>query len=68
MTPETTQPTAFEAFLAKKKIDTAAFQRAEPGAYALQATEFEQLGPVSYDQRRKFYFNDWRLRYPPQAG
>ncbi len=68
MTTETTQPTAFEAFLTKKKINAAAFQRAEPGAYALQAAEFEQLGPVSYDQRRKFYFNDWRLRYPPQAG
>lgn len=58
----------FIAFLTKKKISAEDLQRADPERFVAQAAEFAQMGPKSYDQRRKFAFNDWRLRYPLSAG
>jgi 5-bromo-4-chloroindolyl phosphate hydrolysis protein len=55
---------AFEAFMAKKKIDIATFRADQPTEAARQAYLFVEMGPKSYDQRQKFFFNEWRLHYP----
>lgn len=60
-------PGEFEPFLAKKRIDFRAFAQALPEEYARLAETFMQMGPVSFDQRLKFRFNDWRLRFPAAA-
>ncbi|MCE3006997.1 MAG: hypothetical protein LW884_01435 [Bacteroidetes bacterium] len=52
------------AFFQKKKIDTAALATAEPQLWAHICQEYALLGAAAYEQRKKFYLNDWRLRYP----
>ena len=57
-------PPLFSAFLQRKKIAADAFAQAQPDGYAKAEAEYAVLGPVAFDQRKKFYINDWRLMFP----
>ena len=54
----------FTAFLQRKKIAADAFAQAQPDAFAKAEAEYAVLGAVAFDQRKKFYINDWRLMFP----
>ncbi len=56
------------AFFHKKKIDYQRLAAQEPTKWAEISSHFQLLGPVSFDQQYKFFFNDWRLRYPLPAA
>ncbi|MBX3101579.1 MAG: hypothetical protein KF690_03630 [Bacteroidetes bacterium] len=62
-----TPPADFAAFLSQKKIDGQAFAARASQEYSRAAREYAVLGPVAFDQRKKFYLNDWRLRFPAPA-
>jgi hypothetical protein len=55
---------AFIAFLTKKKINSQAFQTSEPKIWHDLAEQFLILGVNGFDQRKKFFINNWRIRYP----
>jgi hypothetical protein len=55
---------AFVAYLLKKKINPQTFQTSEPQIWQKLAEEFSVLGINSFDQRKKFFINNWRIRYP----
>jgi hypothetical protein len=53
----------FEEFSAKKKIDLALFQQAEPDLYSEFKSEYDQMGEKSFDHSKKFLFNKIRRAY-----
>ena len=59
-------PLTFEQFFEKKKIDLAAYRQAEPQAVQQLEEAYAVMGETSFDQRKKFLFNDLRLAYPLQ--
>src|ERR1700748_2626338 len=54
----------FEDFFRKKKIDLAAFGKAEPVLFSEFKTHYEQMGEKSFDHTKKYWFNKLRLRFP----
>jgi hypothetical protein len=54
---------SFEEFSAKKKIDLALFQQAEPDLYSEFKSEYDQMGEKSFDHSKKFLFNKIRRAY-----
>ena len=53
----------FEEFFRKKKIDLAAFGKAEPALFSEFRTHYEQMGEKSFDHTKKYWFNKLRLIY-----
>lgn len=53
----------FEEFIAKKKIDLARFQTAEPGLFSEFQSHYSQMGEKSFDHSKKFLFNKLRRTY-----
>ncbi len=53
----------FEEFFAKKKIDLTKFQEAEPTLFEKLKSDYDQMGPKSFDHSKKFVFNIWRRRF-----
>lgn len=53
----------FEEFIAKKKIDLALFENAEPGLFAEFQSHYSQMGAKSFDHNKKFLFNKLRRTY-----
>ena len=54
----------FEAFLAKKRIDSTAFHQAQGELWSNFSRLYAQVGPKSFDLQKKFFFNDLRALYP----
>jgi len=54
----------FEEFLAAKKINSRAFQQAQPQKWQALREIFEQMHPESFTAQKKFLFNDLRHKYP----
>ncbi len=54
----------FEAYLAKKKIDSEAFRKGEPAQWQDFVTLFEQVHPDSFTAQKLFLINAIRRRYP----
>lgn len=59
---------AFINFLEKKKINWQTFQTLEPQVWQDLIEEFALLGVNGFDQRKKFFINNWRLKYPPATS
>jgi hypothetical protein len=55
---------SLEEFLTKKKIHCPGFREELPAEWARIQHLFEECGPKSFDHLMKFYFNEWRLRFP----
>jgi hypothetical protein len=53
----------FEAYLISKKIDSAAFQKAEPELWESWQTEFEQLHVNSFTSQKLYLINPIRRKY-----
>ncbi|HVV53962.1 MAG TPA: hypothetical protein VHC47_01485 [Mucilaginibacter sp.] len=53
----------FEDFFAKKRIDLAALERAEPALFSEFKTHYERMGEKSFDYTKKYWFNKLRLQY-----
>jgi hypothetical protein len=53
----------FEAYLTSKKIDSAAFQRAEPILWAQWQIQFEQMHPNSFTVQKLNLINPIRRKY-----
>ncbi|AYB31212.1 hypothetical protein [Chryseolinea soli] len=53
----------FEAYLTSKKIDSAAFQRAEPVLWGQWQTQFEQMHPNSFTIQKLNLINPIRRKY-----
>src|ERR1700761_5358253 len=53
----------FEEFFKKKRIDLAAFEKAEPVLFAEFKAHFEQMGEKSFDHTKKYWFNKLRRQY-----
>jgi hypothetical protein len=53
----------FEAYLASKKIDSAAFQRAEPVLWGQWQIQFEQMHPNSFTVQKLNLINPIRRKY-----
>jgi len=53
----------FEEFFKKKRIDLAAFGKAEPALFAEFKTHFELMGEKSFDHTKKYWFNKLRHQY-----
>lgn len=53
----------FEEFFAKKKVDLNKFKEAEPLLFEKLKSDYEQMGPKSFDHAKKFVFNIWRRLY-----
>ena len=54
---------SFEEFFAKKKIDLQKFKEAEPILFEKLKSDYEQMGPKSFDHTKKFVFNIWRREF-----
>lgn len=54
----------FVEFLTQKKIDVSSMRAALGAGFQSQEEAFDKLGAAAYDQRKKFFINDWRLRFP----
>lgn len=54
---------SIEEFFAKKKIDYLKFKEAEPILFEKLKSDYEQMGPKSFDHAKKFVFNIWRRQY-----
>lgn len=54
----------FDAFLLKKKINPKQFIVEEPDLYNKMLLFFNETGPVSFDQQKKFLLNPWRIKFP----
>lgn len=52
------------SFLKSKRIDPEKFAAANPELWTMYTKWLTELGPKSFDQQLKFYFNPWRLTYP----
>jgi hypothetical protein len=53
-----------EFLLTIKKINPLAFAAGRPAEYAEYGRQFVLIGPVSFDQQAKFFFNEWRRLFP----
>jgi hypothetical protein len=53
-----------EAYLLSKKIDSAAFLKAEPELWKLWSTEFESMHPNSFTAQKLYLINPIRRKYP----
>jgi hypothetical protein len=53
----------FEAYLISKKIDSAAFQKAEPELWTDWQKEFEMLHPNSFTAQKLYLINPIRRKY-----
>lgn len=53
----------FDEYLRSKKIDSQAFQSAEPEHWQQLKTLFEQVHPESFTSQKKFLINDIRRQY-----
>jgi hypothetical protein len=53
----------FEAYLSSKKIDSAAFKKAEPVLWDAWRKEFEQLHPNSFTAQKLYLINPIRRKY-----
>jgi hypothetical protein len=53
----------FEAYLTSKKIDSAAFQKAEPELWENWQKEFELLHPNSFTSQKLYLINPVRRKY-----
>lgn len=54
---------SFEEFFNKKKINLILFEKEEPELLLKLKSEYEEMGPKSFDHAKKFWFNKWRLKY-----
>lgn len=54
---------SFEEFFNKKKINLVLFEKEEPELLLKLKSEYEEMGPKSFDHSKKFWFNKWRLKY-----
>ncbi|EMR04528.1 hypothetical protein [Cesiribacter andamanensis] len=54
----------WEAYLALKKIDAAAYRKGAPEQYALFEQQFLQMHPESFTAHKLFLLNDIRRTYP----
>ncbi len=57
----------FEEYLSHKKIDSAAFKKAEASRWETWHYEFKQLHPDSFTAQKLFWINQTRRKYPLQA-
>jgi hypothetical protein len=53
----------FEAYLTSKKIDSAAFQKAEPELWVSWQKEFDLLHPNSFTAQKLYLINPVRRKY-----
>jgi hypothetical protein len=53
-----------EAYLTSKKIDSAAFRKAEPELWEAWSYEFEQMHPNSFTLQKLNLINPIRRKYP----
>ena len=53
----------FDEFFTKKRIDLAAFEKAEPALLSEFKTHYEQMGEKSFDHTKKYWFNKLRRQY-----
>ena len=53
-----------EAYLLSKKIDSAAFLKAEPELWKLWSSEFESMHPNSFTAQKLYLINPIRRKYP----
>jgi hypothetical protein len=56
-----------EAYLISKKIDSSAFQQAEPEVWKAWNYEFEQMHPNSFTLQKLNLINPIRRKYPLKA-
>ena len=54
----------FHTYLAGKKIDEAAFKKAEPDQYHQLKSVFDQVHPDSFTAQKLFLINPIRRKYP----
>lgn len=54
----------FHEFLKKKKIDVENFQKNDNQLYNKWLDLFSEYGKASFDQQKKFLFNEIRRKYP----
>jgi hypothetical protein len=54
----------FEAYLISKKIDPAAFEKAEPQLWKTWNYEFENIHPNSFTAQKLYLINPIRRKYP----
>lgn len=55
---------SLEDFLRKKRIAPDAFRAALPEEWAEYERLFQEMGPVSFDYQKKFFFNGLRRAFP----
>jgi hypothetical protein len=55
---------SLEEFFTKKKIHWERFRQELPEEWSRMQSIYEECGPKSFDHFMKFYFNEWRLRFP----
>jgi len=53
----------FEAYLLSKKIDSAAFLKAEPDVWSAWKREFDQIHPKSFTAQKLYLINPIRRKY-----
>jgi hypothetical protein len=53
----------WEEYCIKKKIDSEAFQKAEPDKWNELKSIFDQVHPNSFTEQKKFLINDIRRKY-----
>ena len=53
----------FEAYLASKKIDSSAFQKAEPHVWENWQKEFDQMHPATFTAQKLYLINPVRRKY-----
>ena len=57
----------FEEYLTTKKIDSKAFNQAEPSVWEAWKKEFEQMSPASFTSRKLYQINPIRRRFTLKA-
>jgi hypothetical protein len=60
---------SLEDFLRQKRIASDAFRAAQPAEWAEYERLLRELGPISFDYQKKFFFNGLRREFPllPEA-
>lgn len=54
----------FEEYLTSKKINSSAFQQADPERFAEWAREFVQMSPASFTAQKLYFINNIRRKCP----
>ena len=54
----------FEKFLEKQKINAKLWKEKSPADFNKHLREFNYLGEKSFYERKRFYINKWRSKYP----